>query len=55
MFLLENKSRASQGWGKVNVGGELFYCSKELSGFLKILRFFRTYILKYKCRIILLF
>lgn len=35
MFLLENKSRASQGWGKVNVGGELFYCSKELSGFLR--------------------
>lgn len=27
--------RESQGWRKVNVGGEPFYYNKELSGFLR--------------------
>lgn len=55
MFLLEKKTRVSQDWGEVNVGGGLFYCNKELSGFLRDSGFFHTYILKYKRRIILLF
>lgn len=37
------------------MGGELFYCNQELSGFLRDTGFFRAYILKPKCRIILLF
>lgn len=51
-FCWSSKTLASQGWRKVTMGGELFYGNKELSGLPRDSGF--PYILKYKCRIILL-